>query len=48
MVRWDGIRSLVAQRDYVGDEVMTGSLWYPPGFVDAQMAQLDSIREDLR
>ncbi len=31
---WDALRSLLAQRDYVGDEVMA-QLWYPTAFLDA-------------
>ncbi|MDR7361380.1 hypothetical protein [Nocardioides marmoribigeumensis] len=48
MGRWDAIRSLVAQRDYVGDRVMSLDLWYPPGFVDAQAGTLVQIRDELR
>jgi hypothetical protein len=48
MGRWDAVRALVAQRDYVGDRVMSLDLWYPPGFVDAQAAALPQIKDDLR
>lgn len=47
MGRWDGVRGLKAQRDYIGDLDMTVDLWYPPGFVDAQVAMLPSIKSDL-
>jgi hypothetical protein len=45
--RWDIVRSLVAQRHYIGDEGMTLHLWYPPGFVDTQADQLPAIKADL-
>jgi hypothetical protein len=48
MGRWDAIRALAAQRDYIGDQVMTLDLWYPPGFVDAQVSELRVIKEELR
>jgi len=48
MGRYDAIRSLSAQRDYIGDEAMTAQLWYPPGFVDVQVEQLPKVREELR
>lgn len=47
MGRWDTVRSLVAQRDYIGDDEMTLYLWYPPGFVDAREAQLPAIKAEL-
>jgi hypothetical protein len=48
MGRWDAVRSVVAQRDYVGDRVMSLDLWYPPGFVDAQAATLPALNAELR
>lgn len=47
MGRWDVIRALVAQRDFIGDKVMTMELWYPPGFVDARVADLQQIKAEL-
>jgi hypothetical protein len=44
MGRSDGIRSLLAQRAYVGDAVMQ-ELWYPVAFLDAQ-AQLLTLAND--
>lgn len=48
MGRWDAIRTLVAQREFVGDKAMTLDLWYPPGFVDAHEASLPEIKAELR
>ena len=44
---FDSARSLIAQRAYVGDEVMR-SLWYPPGFVDTVERRRDEVRAQLR
>jgi hypothetical protein len=33
MSRWDQLRSLLAQRDYIGDPDME-KLWYSKGFLD--------------
>ncbi|WP_204017919.1 DUF5677 domain-containing protein [Sphaerimonospora thailandensis] len=44
---WDATRSLLAQRDYVGDDVMR-MLWYPPAFLDAVQAKRDEVRLQLR
>ena len=48
MGRWDAIRALVAQRDYVGDRVMSLDLWYPPGFVNAQAGALPDVKDELQ
>lgn len=45
--RFDALRALTAQRDYVGDDVMR-SLWYPEGFVEAAHRQLGSTKEVLK
>ncbi|MFF0721864.1 DUF5677 domain-containing protein [Micromonospora sp. NPDC003816] len=42
----DGIRSLLAQRAYVGDAVMQ-ELWYPVTFLDAQEQQLTRANDEL-
>ncbi len=47
MGRYDAIRSLQCQRDYIGDEAMLG-LWYPSGFVDANASQLDGVKAELK
>jgi hypothetical protein len=47
MGRSDSIRSLLAQRAYVGDAVMQ-DLWYPVAFLDAQEQQQTSVDEELR
>lgn len=46
MGRSDAIRSLVAQRTYVGDAVMQ-QLWYPVAFLDAQEQQLTRVKDEL-
>ncbi|MFF3896860.1 DUF5677 domain-containing protein [Streptomyces sp. NPDC001812] len=43
---WDSTRSLLAQRAYVGDDVMR-SLWYPPGFLDAVEAKREETADTL-
>ncbi|WP_246332312.1 DUF5677 domain-containing protein [Streptomyces rutgersensis] len=43
---WDGLRSLLAQRSYVGDEVMQ-ALWFSPEFLDAAEARRAETREKL-
>lgn len=45
--RWDGIRSLQAQRSYVGDEVME-SLWYPREFLERAPVENDEVRSILK
>jgi len=44
---WDATRSLLAQRAYVGDEVMA-ILWYPKRFLDAVEIKRDQVRACLR
>lgn len=44
--RWDVTRSLLAQRNYVGDEVMA-QLWYPKAFLDAMEAERDKQQAAL-
>ncbi len=44
---WDALRSLLAQRDYVGDEVME-QLWYTRGFLDAAAEKRESVKAQLR
>jgi len=43
----DGLRSLMAQRDYVGAEAMR-DLWYTDSWLDAQEATLTRVKEDLK
>lgn len=45
--RWDGLRSLLSQRAFLGDEVMNG-LWYRTGFLDAAETQRGETRAALR
>lgn len=45
--RWDGLRSLLSQRAYLGDAVMN-DLWYPTEFLDAAETQRSETREALR
>jgi Family of unknown function (DUF5677) len=45
--RWDGLRSLLNQRAYVGDDVMNG-LWYRTEFLDAAEIKRSETREALR
>ncbi|WP_331761092.1 hypothetical protein OG225_43320 (plasmid) [Nocardia sp. NBC_01377] len=47
MGRHDTIRSLLAQREYVGDEVMQ-QLWYPVAALDAAVQQKDEVEAELR
>jgi hypothetical protein len=47
MANYDTLRSLLAQRGYVGDDAMAG-LGYPVGFLDAAEKKLSSVREDLK
>ena len=44
---YDGLRSLLAQRDYIGDEAMKG-LWYETSFLDAAQIRLDSSKTSLK
>lgn len=43
---WDVTRSLLAQRTYVGDDVMN-ELWYPTNFLDAVQLKRDEVRSQL-
>ena len=43
----DAIRSLVAQRAYVGDAVMQ-ELWYPVAFLDAQEQRQGRVKDKLK
>jgi hypothetical protein len=45
--KWDALRSLLAQRAYVGDESMRG-LWYTASFLAAAEAQRAEVREALK
>lgn len=45
--RWDGLRSLLSQRAYLGDEVMA-DLWYSTQFLDAAETTRSETREALR
>lgn len=47
MGRSDAIRSLAAQRAYVGDVVMQ-ELWYPIAFLDAQEQQQPTVKAELK
>jgi hypothetical protein len=44
---WDGLRSLLSHRAYLGDEVMNG-LWYRAEFLDAAEMKRSETREALR
>lgn len=46
MGSWDALRSLLAQRSYVGDKAMA-RLWYPPGFLDDAQRSREQVRSDL-
>jgi hypothetical protein len=45
--RWDGLRSLLSQRAYLGDEVMN-DLWYMTEFLDSAERQRSETREALK
>lgn len=45
--QWDTTRSLLAQRAYVGDDVMK-ELWYPTGLLDAAQLTRDEVRSQLK
>lgn len=47
MGNWDTVRSLLAQREYVGDEVMA-RLWYPEAFLDAAVDLRERIKAELQ
>ena len=44
---WDALRSLLAQREYVGDEVMA-QLWYLDAFLDAAVEAREKVKVKLR
>jgi hypothetical protein len=44
---WDGLRSLLAQRAYVGESVMH-ELWFSTEFLDAAEDKRDQVRVELR
>ncbi|MGD9959336.1 DUF5677 domain-containing protein [Nocardioides sp.] len=43
---WDSVRSLLAQRDFIGDEDMRG-LWYSTSFLDAAEAKRTMTKAEL-
>ena len=45
--RWDGFRSLLSQRNFVGDEVMN-DLWYSTEFLDAAEDRRNETRDALK
>ena len=45
--RWDGFRSLLSQRNFVGDEVMK-DLWYSTEFLDAAEDRRNETRDALK
>lgn len=45
--KWDGTRSLLAQRAYLGDDIMQ-QLWYPPEFLDAAQRKTEEVRSQLK
>jgi hypothetical protein len=45
--KWDSLRSLLAQRAYVGDQVMT-QLWYSESFLNAAQQARDDTKESLK
>lgn len=47
MGNWDSLRSLLAQREYVGDEVME-QLWYTKAFLDAAVESRDNVKIELK
>jgi hypothetical protein len=44
---WDSLRSLIAQRNYIGDEEMA-QLWYPKAFLDSKIADKEKIKTELK
>lgn len=44
---WDSLRSLLAQRDYLGDEAM-GQLWYPKAFLENAIDAREKVRKQLK
>ncbi len=47
MGKYDAVRSLVAQRGFVGDEVMQ-QLWYPVAFLDTAANQESELKGELK
>jgi hypothetical protein len=47
MSRWDQLRSLLAQRDYIGDADME-KLWYSKAFLDAAEQEKEQTRVQLK
>jgi hypothetical protein len=47
MGNWDTLRSLLAQREYLGDEVME-QLWYTEPFLNAVTQSRDKLRTELK
>lgn len=47
MGNWDSLRSLLAQRKYIGDEVMQ-QLWYTEHFLDAATQYRNTVRAELK
>jgi hypothetical protein len=45
--QWDATRSLLAQRAYVGDDVMK-DLWYPANFLSAVEVKRGEVRSQLK
>ncbi|MEU4214044.1 DUF5677 domain-containing protein [Actinoplanes sp. NPDC026623] len=45
--KWDAIRSLLAQRSYVGDDVMA-QLWYPLPFLEAAERERETVKTQLK
>jgi Family of unknown function (DUF5677) len=47
MGKWDSLRSLLAQREYVGDEVME-QLWYSKPFLAVAAQSRDEVKAELK
>jgi hypothetical protein len=47
LANYDSLRSLAAQREFIGDEEMR-SLWYTPAFLDAARQRLTAVEADLK
>ncbi|SRR6266568_2142489 len=47
LANYDSLRSLAAQREFIGDEEMR-SLWYTPAFLDAAQQRLTFVETDLK
>ncbi|MGK8525063.1 hypothetical protein ACRS6B_27570 [Nocardia asteroides] len=45
--RYEAVRSLVAQRDFVGDQMMQ-KLWYPVAFLDTVAGQESELKGELK